>query len=455
MSDQFTFDDREDVIHLKGAWQRVLNRLKSDTTSSVMERILGKLSLVDFDGERLVLSAPGAYVGEKVATHYRDVLTKMLSEELGKPISLTVRTVPRVYEPQSDERVMVKAVVDSPLCRLIDRYRFETFIVGDSNRLAYEAARAVAAEPGTKYNPLFLHGTVGLGKTHLMHAIAHEVRRLHPGIVVLYITAQQFLESFVEAHQNKRIDQFRRLHRNVGLWLLDDVQLIQNKDRTQEEVFHTFNYLHETGKQIVVCADKPPRELFSFEERLRSRFQMGLIAEVQLPDTALRAEILRSKALHQGIELSDWAVRHLACHLDGDVRLLEGALTKLISVANIEKKPVTDELVGAVVDRYFRGHRAKPSLNQIIEAVSAEYGVPVDQIKGPSRKAPVALARHVAVFIARKVLRDSWKHLGTAFGNRDHTSMMHAYKKVEEVIAQDPEEEARVESILQRLRPMG
>jgi chromosomal replication initiator protein len=310
--------------------------------------------------------------------------------------------------------------------------------------------------PGKKYNPLFIYGSSGLGKTHLLHSIAREVLAAHPKSPLAYVGAQQFTEEFVNALQNGKIEQFRRSQRSVEVWLVDDIQLIAGKDKTQEEVFHTFNYLHSLGKQIVLTSDRPPRDLYLLDERIRSRFEWGLVADIQMPDTETRCAILRSKAVHERIELDHSIAMFLAENVPGNIRILEGALTKLAAQASIEGSPITMGIASTMVETHYRaGMLAKPAFNQIVDTVSKHYKIPTDDITGTSRKAPIVHARHIAVFVTREITGDSWKHIGGLFGDRDHTSMMHAYTKIHEMIHHDKDLRATVKMLIRNLYPDG
>jgi chromosomal replication initiator protein len=319
--------------------------------------------------------------------------------------------------------------------------------------MAHAGARAVAGEPGNKYNPLFIWGPSGLGKTHLMHAIAGEILARNPRFNLAYLTAQQFAEEFVGALQNNRVESFRRSLRNVSLWLIDDIQMVAGKDKTQEEVFHTFNHLYSFGKQIVICADRPPRDLHLMDERLRSRFESGLVADIQMPDTETRCAIIQSKAQHDSIELDHSVAFYLAENVPGNIRQLEGALTRLAVQASLEGTGLTMDLAVAMVEKYYRGSLEKPGVGEIIEAVSRQFKISADEIKGISRKAPIVEARHVAIFITREITKDSWKHIGSQFGNRDHTSMMHGYQKVNEMLLHDKQLKTVVKTMIRDLYP--
>ena len=458
MSDQYTLEDREDQVVLRAAWEQVLQNLEHEVPDTVIKKFLRPLVPVAYGSNTAVFDTPGQFIQEWVREKYLDLLQRALSEKLGTNVRLELRVQPRERQESVPEVGIVSrqpvSIDPTPEFKPSGKYRFENFVVGLSNRLAFAGAKAVAAQPGTKYNPLFIYGASGLGKTHLLQAIAHEIHRRDVRCPVMYVTAQQFAEEFVHALQNNRIDQFRKAQRSVQVWLLDDVQFIAGKERTQEELFHTFNYLHALGKQIVLCSDRPPRDLLLMDERLRSRFESGLVADVLMPDTETRCAILLTKAQQEGVQIEHEVAMFMAEAIPSNVRILEGALTKVAAQASLEGQLIDRALAESIVEKYYSGiGTTKPSFDQILELVSKHYQISVLDIRGISRKAPITHARHVAVFITREITGDSWKHIGALFGNRDHTSMMHGYRKIREMMNRDKELNASVKLLIRDLYP--
>lgn len=453
--DQYSLEDSDQQIRLRGAWEQVLRRFQPEISPAWYERFLRPLRPSNLEDGVATLAAPGRFVYEWVRERYSKKLEEALSDELGEPITmkLVAESRERAAAPVPQAAVAIKES-DQAKFKPFDRYSFSTFVVGQSNRLAFAGAKAVATEPGAKYNPLFIYGASGLGKTHLLHSIAREILKADPRYPLVYVSAQQFAEQFVHALQNNRIEQFRRAQRSVGVWLVDDIQFIAGKDKTQEEVFHTFNYLHSLGKQIVLSSDRPPRDLYLMDERLRSRFEAGLVADIQPPDTETRSAILLSKATQEEIAIGTEIAMYMAEHVPGNIRILEGALTKLAVQASVENVPITLDLATMLVEQYYKtGMIAKPGFPQILDAVSKHFKVPVDDIKGYSRKAPIVHARHIAVYITREITGDSWKHIGGLFGDRDHTSMMHGYQKISEMMVRDRELRSSVKMLIRNLYP--
>lgn len=458
MSDQYSLEDNEDAVALRDAWERVMKTVESNLPTTVVKKFLRPLQPVLLDGHTAVFDTPGQFVREWIREKYISLLQHELGKEVGKTVKIDLRVTARerIEEKPDAGTVTLRPVNVDPVTPLQSngKYRFDNFVVGQSNRLAFAGAKAVSSAPGTKYNPLFIYGASGLGKTHLMMGIAYEIQRRDPKCTVMYVTAQQFAEEFVHALQNNRIDQFRRAQRGVQVWLLDDVQFIAGKERTQEELFHTFNYLYALGKQIVLCSDRPPRDLLLMDERLRSRFESGLVADVLTPDTETRCAIILSKSQQEGIEIDHDVAMFLAESIPSNVRILEGALNKLAAQASLDSGCIDIQMAQETVERYYSTiTTSKPNFEQILDTVSKHFQIPVNDIKGQSRKAPIAHARHIAVFITREITGDSWKHIGALFGDRDHTSMMHGYRKIRSLMNRDKDLNATVRLLIRDLYP--
>ena len=459
MKDLFSDENPYEPDYLQGAWDGVLKRLGPDVPSAWFERFIRPLTPVSCSNGVVQINVPGRFVMEWVRERYLSTIQSLLSDEIGGHI--VVELVTQLQEKKASPTsstvapITVSSSIDTSF-RPAEKFSFETYVVGQSNRLAVAGAKAVALDPGKKFNPLFIYGASGLGKTHLLHAIAREILAVRPKCPIAYVGAQQFTEEFVNALQSGKVEQFRRAQRSVEVWLVDDIQLIAGRDKTQEEIFHTFNYLHGLGKQIVLTSDRPPRDLYLLDERIRSRFEWGLVADIQMPDTETRSAILRSKADQERIKLELPIAMYLAENVPGNIRVLEGALTKLAVQASIEDSGITMNLAHAMVEAYYRaGMLAKPAFNQIVDTIGKHYKISTDDIKGTSRKAPIVHARHIAVFVTREITGDSWKHIGGLFGDRDHTSMMHAYTKIHEMMHHDKDLRATVKMLIRNLYPEG
>jgi len=457
MDDQYSLDDTDDMIQLQTAWKQVSKRASVEFSGPSYERFIRPLKPASIKDDVVSITAPGRFVQEWVNARCLGVLEAFLADELGRPIRIEVgwEARSRPVESKVDQVLVAHTMADAGAFRPHEKFTFSSYVVGQSNRMAHAGAKAVAAEPGARYNPLFICGPSGLGKTHLMHAIAGEVLSRNPKFPLVYVSAQQFAEEFVNALQNNRVDQFRRAQRSVGIWLIDDIQFIAGKDKTQEEVFHTFNHLHSLGKQIVICSDRPPRDLHLMDERLRSRFEAGLVADIQMPDTETRCAIIQSKAEQDRIALAHEVAMYLAENVPGNIRQLEGALTRLAVESSLQERSLDLDIAQKMVETFFRGALAKPEFGDIVDVVSRHFKIGADEIKGVSRKAPIVHARHIAVYITREITGDSWKHIGSLFGDRDHTSMMHGYQKIQEMMHQDKDLRATVKSLIRNLNPQA
>jgi chromosomal replication initiator protein len=356
---------------------------------------------------------------------------------------------PRPQEPQPPTGGYITNAGDTSW--LNDRYTFANFIVGKANQFAYAACQAVADHPGHAYNPLFLYGGVGLGKTHLMHAIAHAVAP--KGLRTLYITSETFTNEIVNAIRYRTTEEFRAKYRSVDVLLVDDVQFIAGKESTEEEFFHTFNALHEARKQIVMCSDRPPKEI-DLAERLRSRFEWGLIADIQPPELETRLAILRTKAEESGKEIDDSVLAFLAEHAHTNVRVLEGLLTRVIAFANMQQQPVNIEMARQALYSITPAERPKRriSLGEILAAVSAYYKISLEDLRGKQRDKHIVMPRQVAMYLMRTDTQQSLMEIGMELGGRDHSTVMHGCDKIEQELKREGSQIAQdIEAIRQSL----
>ncbi len=328
------------------------------------------------------------------------------------------------------------------------RYTFDTFVVGSSNQLAHAAAMAAAERPGTAYNPLFIYGDVGLGKTHLLHAIGNACQ--DDGLSVLYISSEQFTNDLIEAIRAQNTNTFRNRYRRVDVLLVDDIQFIAGKESTQEEFFHTFNALHSANAQIVLASDRRPRSMATLEERLRSRFEWGLIADIQPPDLEMRIAILNEKAEQSGLELTENLAEVIANQIRGNIREMEGALTQILAQSRLTYQPLSEDLVRRVL-KEFRAPRRTQTVEAVLEAAAEFHNLSVDDLTGPRRTKKIVLARQQAMYLAREATEASLPQIGAALGGRDHTTVMHGYSKMAEAIETDEELRQEIKQIRLRL----
>lgn len=457
MDYQFTLDEDPERADVEAAWRRICAKLQEGMVPTQYTQFISRLELRGIEDNCVRILAPGQFVAVWLNKTLVSQLAESFSNELGRSVSVEVTAKLAPRRPQGADTVGLAEPPPQPSATLDDvrfsqKFTFENFVVGQSNRLAYAGAFAVAEKPGSKYNPLFIYGDSGLGKTHLLQAIANMIRATGTAGTISYVTAQEFAERFVAALQHGRMESFRRGIRQADVWLLDDVQFVAGKDKTQEELFHSFNQLQQAGKQIVLTSDRPPRDLYGLEDRLRSRFEGGLVADIMPPDTETRTAIVKQKAEAEGVPLPIEVCECIAMAVVGSVRALEGALTKILAHASFERSEVTVDLVQKVVESaYPPTAKHKPHFDRILEAVSSEFDVPRRELVGPSRKAEIAHARHICVYLARKITGDSWKRLGERFGNRDHTSMIHAFQKITMLNSNDLEVQSHIRNLERRL----
>jgi len=319
---------------------------------------------------------------------------------------------------------------------LDDRFGFDTFVVGSSNQFAHAASLAVANQPGTAYNPLFVYGGVGLGKTHLLHAVGNQIKKNWP-LHVVYLSAETFINELINSIRYEKMPEFHNKYRSMDVLLLDDVQFMAGKERTQEEFFHTFNTLYQSKKQIVVTSDKVPKDIPELEERLRSRFEWGLIADIQLPDTETRVAILNKKAESDSIPLPSEVSIFLASHIHSNVRVLEGTLTRLKAYSEISGKPISINMCKDILTDVIGQKKTTLTIEEVIKAVCNHYKLRASDLKSPKRAKQIAFARQVAMYLCRNLTSESFPEIGTRFGGKDHSTVIHAVNKIEKMIKDD------------------
>jgi len=355
------------------------------------------------------------------------------AEAIGLP-GLTLEFVPDRHAGDAE-----KSEIPAPPPGLNPRYTFQSFVVGSSNQFAHAAARAVAEAPSRSYNPLFIYGGVGLGKTHLMHAIAHEIVRGRPTARVLYLSAEKFLNDLINGIKSERMHEFRRRYRELDVLLVDDVQFIAGKEATQEEFFHTFNSLHESQRQIVLSCDAPPKEMVSLEERLRSRFEWGLIADIQPPDLEMKVAILRKKAEEEKIFIPNDVALYVAGSVKSNIRELEGRVNRVLAFASLTGNPLTLELAKETLKDMVVSDDRKATPAEILKAVSSHYGLRVSDLKAKSNAKAVAFPRQIAMYLCRNLTRLSFPEIGRLFNDKHHSTVMHSVEKIQRLYEDDPD----------------
>lgn len=439
-------------------WQAALGELQLELTRATFETWLRNSRLVACEDGVFVIGVANTYARDWLESRLRSVVTRVLTRLTGRTAS--VRFV--VWEGQREE---MEAPAVLPLLNgkgtaasrqnersneaLNPRYTFDSFIVGPGNRLAHAACMAVAERPARAFNPLFIHGGVGLGKTHLLHAIGHVCRA--SGLQTLYVSAETFTNDLIEAIRHQTTDAFREVYRTVDVLLVDDVQFIAGKESTQEEFFHTFNALHGNGAQIVISSDRPPRAMATLEERLRSRFEWGLIVDIQPPDLETRIAILRWKAAGLGIPVSDEICFLIAERFQNNIRELEGALNRVVAVATLTHQPLTPELAAQALEDMVTLARPSLSPESILQAVADFYNVDLDELRGSSRRQEIVRPRQVACYLLRQEAGASLPQIGQWLGGRDHTTVLHACERIAALMEEDSALRREVQAIREQL----
>ncbi len=391
---------------------------------------------------------PTVFFGDWVSRNFSDHICHQLNlagaevERAEFNVSASARAEPLPKMPRASDKPAPANDDDMPGAPLDARFTFDTFVVGTPNELAHAAARRVAEGGPVSFNPLFLYGGVGLGKTHLMHAIAHELRARRPELRVLYLSAEQFMYRFVQALRDRQIMDFKSLFRSVDVLMVDDVQFIAGKDSTQDEFFHTFNALVDQNKQIVISADRAPGEIKDLEDRIKSRLQCGLVVDLHPTDYELRLGILQQKAeyyrqQYKGLQLSDGILEFLAHRITTNVRVLEGALTRLFAFASLVGREITLDLVQDCLADILRANDRKVTIEEIQRKVAEHYNVRLSDMIGPKRQRTIARPRQIAMYLAKQLTQRSLPEIGRRFGGRDHTTIMHGVRRIEELMATD------------------
>jgi len=336
------------------------------------------------------------------------------------------------------------------------RYIYENYVVGSSNRFAHAASLSVAEQPGGKYNPFFVHGGVGLGKTHLLHAVGHRALELRPDLTVVYVSSEKFTNDLIDSIRRQRTEEFRARYRTIDILMIDDIQFIAGKESTQEEFFHTFNTLYQSGKQVIITSDKPPKAISALEDRLRSRFEGGLITDVQLPDYEMRTAILRIKGEELGIAIPAEVIEYVAQKDQSNIRELEGAFNKMLFHAQVGDRPITLALaMEALTDAAAGARRAKTTATDVVQSVAGHYGVAPRDLRGRGRTKEIVLPRQVAMFLLREETEASLAEIGQELGGRDHTTVMHGIDKIQQALTTDTALRAQVLAIREAIFTAG
>ena len=471
-------------------WRATLGELEISLSQATFETWFRRTALIRVDeaSSTFVLGVASGFAKDWIEERYRSLIAQTVAKIVGYSVTLTVEVVSEAeldehgalgsrskslpsassLTADTDAKAGASTSRSGDAVRIVDaseptrptnlnaRYTFATYVVGSANRLAHAASQSVSERPGGAYNPLFLYGGTGLGKTHLLHAIGNAVMERSPKRRVLYITGEAFTNEFILGIQQGAADAFRSRFRKIDVLLIDDIQFIADKERTQEEFFHTFNTLHSAGKQIVITSDRTPKEISLLEERLRSRFEWGLIADISSPDLETRIAILRSKAEESGVIVADDVVEQVARRVQSNVRELEGALTRLVAVGRLSGMPVTMELAARVLsEAVYPNPKRILEPEQVVAVVAEHFGLTVEQLRGPKRDREIVVPRQIAAYLSREETDASLVRIGGALGGRDHSTIIHGCAKIEREMSYDAELRREVALLRETLLRLG
>jgi len=429
-------------------WDTIAQRLR-ETINTSYDTWFAHAEPRTLENDRLEVSVPNDFTRDWIETHFAGLVDGFARESSRQPVAVSfvvgerarpqpaAASGPPAREGQARPELQVREASE---VELNPKYTFDLFVIGSSNRFAHAAALAVAEAPAQAYNPLFIYGETGLGKTHLLQAIGHYVRQHSRRLTMRYVTSETFMNDFIDSLRNTRIEGFKRRYRNFDVLLVDDIQFFEGKERIQEEFFHTFNSLYEAGAQIIISSDRPPRQIATLEERLRSRFEWGLLTDIQPPDLETRIAILRKKVDSEHIAITQPDVlTFIAGRVSSNIRELEGALTRVVAFSSLTDRPMTVELAEHVLKDVFPQGEAAPEVTipRIQEAVSERFGVTLDELVSPRRSQAVAYPRQVAMYLSRELTDSSLPKIGREFGGRDHTTVIHATSKITRLIRED------------------
>jgi chromosomal replication initiator protein len=425
-------------------WDTISQRLRESLNASTFANWFGAATPVEQDADTLVVAVPNEFTKTWIEGHFGSLLNAAAAEhdltlELRVAVSEAVAAAKAEAAAESVEETSAEEGVVTTVRGLNPRYTFDLFVIGPSNRFAHAAALAVAESPAQAYNPLFIYGSTGLGKTHLLQAVGQYVAQQHRDLSVRYVTTETVLNEFVDALRDKNTAGFKMRYRTYDVLLVDDIQFIEGKDTLQEEFFHTFNSLYEAGKQIIISSDRQPRELATLEARLKSRFEWGLITDIQPPDLETRIAILRKKVATDRLDVADKDVlTFIADRVTSNIRELEGALTRVIAYASLTGRPITVSVADEVLKDLFPGGSARAiTVEQVQAAVCEWFGVSQADLRGDKRPQSIAYPRHIAMYLCRELTDQSLPKIGAKFGGRDHSTVMHGVRRIGDLIRED------------------
>jgi chromosomal replication initiator protein len=471
--------ERQIELTAESLWNDVAARLRDALNDTTFQTWFGEVGGAEIDGDSFAIAVPNDFTREWIEGHFLDLIRAAVRDVGGVDLRVQLRVDESLMPPAAAQASATSAVPSavtplpldvvaqhpalaphgqprSEVAGINPKYTFDSFVIGSSNRFAHAAALAVAEAPAQAYNPLFIYGHTGLGKTHLLHAVANFVTDHGGGLTCRYVTSETFMNDFINSLRDKRIEGFKQRYRTYDVLLIDDVQFFEHKERIQEEFFHTFNSLYEAGRQIIMSSDRPPREISTLEERLRSRFEWGLITDIQPPDLETRIAILRKKVKNDQIEIRDpELLTFIASRVSTNIRELEGALTRVVAFSSLTGRPLTPELAQDVLKDVFpQGEQARISIERIQDLICERFGVTMQELTGDRRSQNIVYPRQVAMYLSRELTDSSLPKIGKEFGGRDHTTVIHATSKIARLIREDRSVYNLVQELTARVRQM-
>ena len=425
-------------------WNAALANIEKKISKPSFDTWLKSTKAHSLQGNLLVITAPNEFARDWLEERYSQLISEILYEITGEELSVKFIIPQNQNESENDVALPPKKVKrdedhgDFPQGILNQKYTFDTFVIGSGNRFAHAASLAVAEAPAKAYNPLFIYGGVGLGKTHLMHAIGHYVLDHNPAAKVVYLSSEKFTNEFINSIRDNKAENFRNKYRNVDILLIDDIQFLAGKESTQEEFFHTFNALHEESKQIIISSDRPPREIPTLEDRLRSRFEWGLITDITPPDLETRIAILRKKAKAEGLDIPNEVMLYIANQIDSNIRELEGALIRVVAYSSLINKDINADLAAEALKDIIPSSKPKViTIHEIQKIVGEHFSIKLEDFKAKKRTKSVAFPRQIAMYLSRELTDYSLPKIGEEFGGRDHTTVIHAHEKISKLLQAD------------------
>ncbi|OCL28437.1 chromosomal replication initiation protein DnaA [Orenia metallireducens] len=455
---------KEDI---KKIWQSTLDNIEDQLSKPSFETWFKPTEILAIQNNTIIIEVPNEFAKDWLKTKYsnliKETLIKITNNSYQVKFVIPEMTQEEIFIEEEKEDQVEEAKSDltekeeDSNSILNPKYTFDTFVIGNSNRFAHAASLAVAEAPAKAYNPFFIYGDVGLGKTHLMHAIGHYILKHNSNMKIMYLTSEEFTNRLINSIRYDKTIQFRNQYRNIDILLIDDIQFLAGKERTQEEFFHTFNALHDANKQIIISSDRPPKEIPTLEERLRSRFEWGLITDIQEPDLETRIAILKKKATLEDLEVPNDVIVYIANKIESNIRELEGALIRVVAYSSLSNERISIDLAqralkGIVVDNQIEYHPKEITVDLIKKVVSHHYGIRVEEMDSKKRTRAISFPRQVAMYISRELTDLSLPQIGNRFGGRDHSTILHGYDKIKNKMKEEASFKKTIDTLIDKLR---